>query len=90
MKVNPINSTPFNGALKIQSSWNLGTKILAADNIKKIEADNNTDNVKILYQNPVDDEFEALKIKNTDPTFVLSAYTAALNAPEDTIIDISA
>lgn len=90
MKVNPINTTPFAGILKVQSSWNLGTNMLAAENIKRIEADNNTDNVKILYQEPDTDELNAIKLRNTDPTFVLSAYAAALAASPDTIIDISA
>ena len=46
MKVNPINSTPFSGVLKIQSNWkSLYPKLIAPENIQRIEADNNTDNV---------------------------------------------
>ena len=91
MKVNPINSTPFSGVLKIQSNWkSLYPKLIAPENIQRIEADNNTDNVKIIYQDPETDESEALKLSSTDPTMFLSAYTAALNAPFGTVIDISA
>lgn len=90
MKVNPVKAAPFSGALKIQSNWNLGTNLISAQNIKRIDADSDTDSVKIVYNNPDTDEYNSAKIKNTDPTLVLAAYTAALLAPADTIIDISA
>ena len=65
MKVNPINSTPFSGVLKIQSNWkSLYPKLIAPENIQRIEADNNTDNVKIIYQDPETDESEALKLSS--------------------------
>jgi len=79
MQVNKINSTPFgSGYLKIDSC----TKI-DAESIDKIEAGYHDDVTYIYYFGLGSREISAPLEK------VLAGYTAAMVAPEGTVIDIS-
>lgn len=92
MQVSKINSTPFGSGLLVVSpvktngfADGFNPQALDAKYIKNIQQGYHND-VIIHYQK---DKFYNLNIADTPIDKVLNAYTAAMVAPKDTIIDIA-
>ena len=91
MQVNKINSTSFGSGMLVVSQVKnrfedgFSPQTLDAGYIKNIENGYNND-VIIHYKK---DKFQILNIADTPLDKVLNAYTAAMAAPEGTIIDIT-